>query len=188
MLTTVLFGTCTTQLSFQDCTSNLAAFSSQLSTSCAKELSDNNDLVTSTQTALLAYPIVRNAGCLEDQVSGAYCYVDAVHAANPSDLYLYQLSLGTPMPNGTTPSCSACAGSILGVYAGALQGQLTNGSTKALAKTYDSAASGAVRTCGSGFAVVGLTSGALPVLPKVSMWSLGWYSAVAAASMWIAFV
>ena len=131
-LTIILFGTCTTDLSFDDCTSNLAAFSSQLSTACSKELSDTNELVLSTQTSLLAYPVIRNAGCLEDQVSGAYCYVDAVHAASPSDLYLYQLPLGTPMPNGTTPSCSACAGSILGVYAGALEAHSTNGSTKAL--------------------------------------------------------
>ena len=38
-------------------------------TTYSKELSDTNELVLSTQTSLLAYPVVRNMGYLEDRVA-----------------------------------------------------------------------------------------------------------------------
>lgn len=122
-------------------------------------------MVLDTQTALMAYPIVRNAGCLISQAgTQSFCYVDAVHNTNPADLYLYQLPLGVSFPNNTTPSCSACAGSVLGVFAGALQADggpsPGNGSTNGLKETYDAAAalSANPQRCGAGYATVGIAS------------------------------
>lgn len=109
-------------------------------------------MVTSAILALKAYPVVRSAGCLINQQSDAYCYEEAVHAQSPYDLYLYSLPLGIGMPNSSTPSCSSCAGNLMGVYADALQSG--NDSATGLKSTYESAASAAVASCGDGFAVI----------------------------------
>ena len=164
----MLFGTCNTPISFDDCTSNMDWFASQLNSACAKELSINNALVQSTLLGLQAYPVVRTAGCLIDQRANTYCYLDAVHASSPADLYLYQLPLATPMPQGVTPSCSACAGSVLGVYFAALQDNAAgNESARGLQSTYESAASNASSTCGTGYAQL-LSSGSQPLVNRPS--------------------
>ena|ERR1700736_6376892 len=104
---------------------------------------------------------MRNAGCLPDQTTKAYCFVEAAHSTNPSDLYFYQLPGGIPLPNNTTPSCSSCTKSLLGIYYQALQtaskGTLTN-----LWNTYASGEALAVAQCGAGYAQAqAATGGAL---------------------------
>lgn len=76
---------------------------------------------------------------------------------------MYSLPLGLAMPEGTTPTCSACAKSLFGMYVGALneeheehqQGEEEGdeeGRYDALRKTYDSAASQAGSRCGGDYA------------------------------------
>ncbi|KAH8108741.1 hypothetical protein DFH11DRAFT_1631010 [Phellopilus nigrolimitatus] len=155
-LNAIVFGTCDTTPSFSACTANMNWFASSLSSSCSRELSEEDNLVTQTLLALHAYPILRRAGCLVDQTTNTYCYSLAAHSASPADLYLYQIPLGIGMPNTTTPSCSSCASSLLGVFAEAIK--TGNSSADGLQGTYDSAAAAAAATCGSGYAQIGLVS------------------------------
>lgn len=162
-LSNIIFGTCNTANSFDSCTQSLASYASQLSTSCSKEVQQSNSLVLTTREGLLNYPVMRNAGCLQDQAgSGGFCYVEAVHQSNPADLYLYQLPFGVPLPQAAKPTCSPCGGSVLSSFASALQnGQGNgNGSTDGLEATYNAAASAAASACGSGYAQLGVANGA----------------------------
>ena len=189
-----MFGTCNTAISFSDCTANLARYASQLQTSCSREISQGNSVVLDTQTGLLAYPILRDAGCLISQAgSQSYCYVEAVHNTNPADLYLYQLPLGIAAPNNSDPSCSACAGSVLGVFATALQADggrnEGNGSTDALKMTYDAAAalSANPQACGAGYASVGIVTASAAMrlsLDASGMWMTVGVLLAASLSLW----
>lgn len=158
-LNTLLWGTCNTAISFDQCTSNLDWFAGQLTSACPDEIADGNSMVESTILALKAYPVVRSAGCLVDQQSSAYCYEEAVHAQSPYDLYLYSLPVGIGMPNTSAPSCSSCSGSLYNLYAEALQAN--NDSATGLKSTYNSAASAAVSACGNGFAALNVASSAV---------------------------
>ena len=95
-------------------------------------------------TGLQAYSLMRDAACLVDQSTNAYCYVSATHNPNPSDLYFYQLPLGISLPSTTEPSCSACTKSLMQLFS------LANNVT-ALEGTYGGAAAVADGTCGEGY-------------------------------------
>lgn len=157
-LNTLIFGTCNTTPSFLTCTLNMDWFASALPSACSQEIAEDNSMVQQTLLALKAYPIVRTTGCLIDQSTNQYCYLEAAHSQNPYESYLYLLPLGLSLPNDTTPSCSACSRTVLNVYAEALQ--TPNSSSDGLKDTYNLAASQAEESCGSGFAQTGLASGA----------------------------
>lgn len=166
-LNAIVWGTCNTDVSSDVCSSNMAGFASQLQSLCSAEISSENaQVVQALQGALLnlskslyltpflglqAYDMMRSAGCLADQVTNSYCYVEASHSTDPSDLYFYQLPIGLSLPNNTTPSCSSCTKSLMGVYADAL-GKASKGSLSALSKTYSSAEEVAVKQCGDNYA------------------------------------
>lgn len=108
-------------------------------------------LTTFISLGLQAFDLMRTAGCLPDQVTDSYCYVEAAHSTDPSDLYFYQLPNGIPLPNNTTPSCSSCTKSLMGLYVQALEN--TPKDTLAdLQSTYARAQLLAVAQCGSGYA------------------------------------
>jgi hypothetical protein len=94
---------------------------------------------------------MRTAGCLPDQTSNAYCYVEAAHSPNPSDLYFYQLPMGIALPPNTTPSCSSCTKSLLALYAQTLE-NAPKGTLTDLQKTYSSGERVAVAQCGASYA------------------------------------
>lgn len=100
---------------------------------------------------------MRTAGCLPDQVTNSYCYVEAAHSVDPSDLYFYQLPIGIPLPNSTTPSCSSCTKTLMGLYAQALE-NAPKGTLADLRTTYGSAQTVAVAQCGSGYAQATVTT------------------------------
>jgi len=110
---------------------------------------------------LQSFNLMRSAGCLQDQSTNAYCFVEAAHSTNPSDLFFYQLPLGISLPNNTTPSCSTCAKSLLAIYSQALQ-SAPKGTLADLQKTYLSGEEVAVAQCGAGYAQASaITGGAL---------------------------
>jgi hypothetical protein len=94
-----------------------------------------------------------NAGCLSDPATDSYCYVGAVVNPNPSDLYFYQLPLGTMLTNSTASSCSTCTKSLLGLYETALGNGAELVDLSGLRETYPSAAALAGSECGQGYAV-----------------------------------
>ena len=173
LLNEVVWGTCNTDLSSDVCTANMAWFASELQTECATDLKDENAMAVDTlqgaflrlpcplhpfslsirtnpPTGLNAFPLMLTAGCLADQLTNTYCYVEAAHSSSPSDLFFYQLPQGLPLPNGTAPSCSSCVKSLMGAYASALG---TNAAALGpLGQTYGAAEKEAVAQCGEGYA------------------------------------
>lgn len=112
-----------------------------------------------------------NAACIVDPVTNAYCYVEAAHNSNPSDLYLYQLPIDIAFPNSATPTCSSCSKDILDMYLGALDNSTQAADLHALGLTYNSGARASDTQCGSTFATVS-SSNAVP------SWSLSWIHAL----------
>jgi hypothetical protein len=105
-------------------------------------------------TGLQAFPLMRNTGCLTDPSTNTYCFVDATYNSNPADYYYYQLPLGIAVPNTTTPSCSSCTQSLLGMYVSNVK------NLSGLTDTYESAAKLAQEQCGTSYAVGQPSAGA----------------------------
>jgi type IV secretory pathway VirB6-like protein len=94
---------------------------------------------------LQSYTMMRQVGCLPDQTSSTYCYVEAAYNRNPSDLYFYSLPYGIPLPNNTNLSCSGCTKSVMALFGS--QVNITDG----LEKTYNAAANQASSKCGADY-------------------------------------
>jgi len=125
---------------------------------------------------------MRTAACLANQRTSSYCFVDAVAAAFngvPSDIYFYQLPLGTSLP-GTktqqgikmTATCSTCVRSLMDLYSQYLPrasggGGLDNGTELLIQRTYGDASAFVGKQCGTGYVAntLSLTSAALPRIP-----------------------
>lgn len=165
-LNTLLWGICNTVPTADQCVANMGWFAQELQTVCKIDLQNRVALAVDSLTGLQAFGVMREAGCAVDQSTQTYCYADAVHSTNPSDLYFYQLALGTPLPNITTPSCSACTKTVMGIFAQ----QATNLSSLEL--TYPPAASAATKTCGQAYAesVVSSARRAVGGFPGVVLW------------------
>ncbi|CAL1699644.1 unnamed protein product [Somion occarium] len=143
-LNTIIWGTCNTDASSDQCTANTGWFADTLKSQCSQDLINMNTLVVETLTELQAYSLMRTAACLPDPSTNTYCYVEAAHNTNPADLYFYQLPFGIKVPATSKPSCSSCTKSVMALYAQSLN-------VSALAKTYDSAAAVANGACGTGY-------------------------------------
>jgi len=147
-LNSIIWGTCNTSLGQDQCNDNMAWFTSALKSECASDLKDNNAVTVETLQALQAFTVMSQAACLADPSTNAYCYVKAVVNSNPSDLYFYSLPLGTTLPASSSPSCSACTKSLMGLYADAMKTTDLDG----LKETYTGAAEFANKACGAGYA------------------------------------
>lgn len=120
---------------------------------------------------------MRDTACLVDQSTNSYCYVEAVRNTNPSDLYFYQLPLGTKLPADTKPSCSACTKSVMQLYS---QAQSLMG----LQTTYNAAASLADTACGAGYVQEATITGGATALPLAGRWTLVLVPLVVAVVGW----
>lgn len=162
-LNNVIWGICNPTLGYSQCVTNMAWFASTLKTQCEADIEDNNANAVDTLASLQAYPTMYTAACLTDPTTDTYCYVNAVHNSDPSDLYFYELPLGINVPNSSTPSCSACTKSLMTVYADGLDNSSTSGLLDDLRKTYPPAQELATGNCGSDYArtVAAVASGAL---------------------------
>jgi len=112
----------------------------------------NNTNVVTTLTGLQAFDLMYQVGCLSDPSTHTYCYLNAVHNSNPSDIYIYQLPLGLAYPNASTPTCSTCAKVVMGDYLNALQNTSTSSALGVLKSNYPSAEQDLVAGCGTDFA------------------------------------
>ena len=113
---------------------------------------------------------MRDAACLADPASNAFCFIDAVRNTDPTDMYFYQLPLGIALPLNANPLCSSCTGSILGIYAQALHDPSQADSLGALKKTYEPAAAVAIKSCGASYATAIANGGAVALRRKSSAW------------------
>lgn len=152
---------------------NMGWFADALKTACAQDLTDQNAMAVATLNDLQAYSLVRETGCLTDPTTNTYCYLNAVRNSNPSDAYFYGLPLGEKLPKTTTPSCSACTRSVMGVYSAALEDPAQAADLTGLKKTYTEAAQLAVSSCGNGYAAITVVNGAAPALGREFLWCTG---------------
>jgi hypothetical protein len=143
-----VWGTCNTVTPADECSANMAWFASQLKSDCASDLASKNAQIVQSLASLQTYDLFRQAGCLADAGSGAYCYVEAAVSSNPSDLYLYSLPFGTPFPSSAKPSCSTCAKSIMSLFSSEAT------SVDGLVQTYNLAARAQNARCGGNYATV----------------------------------
>ncbi|RDX42456.1 hypothetical protein OH76DRAFT_101828 [Lentinus brumalis] len=176
-LNVIIWGTCNTDLSAEQCSSNMGWFASQMQSVCKKEIAENNALVMDALAGLQAYSMMREAACQVNQKTDTYCYVEATQSTHPSDLYLYQLPLGLALPNTTVPSCTSCVQDLMSVFA-------KEGTSNAqLKETYGPASAIVNNACGSQFvATLNATTGngarALAVGAR-----LGWAAGMALLGM-----
>ncbi|KAF5390831.1 hypothetical protein D9757_004456 [Collybiopsis confluens] len=155
-LNAVVWGTCNPPLGVDQCASIMTSYASSLRSACSKDLSDRNLNAVNTLSALQAYSLTYNAGCLPDPTTDSYCYVKAAHSTNPSDLYFYSLPSGTSISNTTTLTCSSCTKSLMSLYVNSLN---ANASLyPQLAQVYGSAQALASSTCGPTYAQVSTNS------------------------------
>jgi len=159
LLTDIIWGTCNTVESEVDCQTKMNNLTSTLQVQCQTEVSQNNALVQQALTGFEMYTAMRDAACQVDSNTNAYCLAEAVANPSPADLYFYLLPYGSPLPNGTVPSCSSCIKSVLGIYAQAVtapsSGSSLPGSSPSsvpLDRTYPEAAQIAVDKCGAVYA------------------------------------
>ena len=151
-MNSLIWGTCNTNTPYAQCKANMGWFASTLGTQCTDELTGKNSLVVNTLTALQAFEVMHDAACLEDPTTDTYCYLNAVRASKPSDLYYYNLPLGVKLPKTVAPSCSSCTKSVMALYASTLKNSSKSTSLTGLKTTYDSAAALSQSNCGADFA------------------------------------
>ncbi|KAF8581330.1 hypothetical protein K439DRAFT_1636274 [Ramaria rubella] len=176
LINNIIWGTCNTPPTEETCNALMADQLMQLNSVCKDDITAGNPVALQAQVGFESYTAMRTAACLSDASTNSYCYTEAVAASPPADIYFYALPLGTPLPNGTKPSCSPCVQSVLAVYAqyvnpsvdgsgtvsiGSSTGNSTASAIQALplpilSKTYPGAARVAQQQCGRTFASVGV--------------------------------
>ncbi|KIM24263.1 hypothetical protein M408DRAFT_331887 [Serendipita vermifera MAFF 305830] len=106
LLTSIIYGTCSTTPSKDECVARMDGFATDLRGACSAELEDGHAMAWDALNGMKNYAMMREAACLRNQRTNAYCFAEALAATPPSDVYFYQLPLGTPLP-GTTVTTTA---------------------------------------------------------------------------------
>jgi len=158
LLNSLVWGTCNTTLPYNQCQNNMASFASSLQTTCAQELVNQNLLVVNSLIALRAFQVMHDSACLADPTTNAYCFLSAVQNTNPSNFFIYSLPLGLALPKTSTPSCSACLKSTMGIYATALQDRPQAALLTGLNSVYQASAQLVVQLCGAAFAQTSISA------------------------------
>ncbi|KAI0676356.1 hypothetical protein C8Q78DRAFT_987033 [Trametes maxima] len=159
LLNTIIWGTCNTTPSAEQCTANMGWFADNIKTQCAGDIAANTPIVQDAVAGLQAYAVMRTAACQTNALTNTYCYLEAAQSTHPSDLYLYQLPLGLRLPNATVPSCTACVQGLMKTFVDASAG--AGAQLSRLQKTYPAAAAVVNGACGAEFvATMAGTNGA----------------------------
>ena len=119
-MNTLVWGSCNANVPQSQCSANMSWFAEELQRACALDLTNGNAQARTTLQALEAYEVMQEAACLVDPSTNTYCYLNAVHNTNPTDLYYYMLPLGSPLPNSARSTCIACTKNLMSIYSTAL--------------------------------------------------------------------
>lgn len=111
LMTSIIYGTCSTTTSKDDCVNRMDIFAIELKTACVAELADGHAMAWDALNGMKNYAMMREAACLRNQRTNAYCFAEALAATPPSDIYFYQLPLGTPLPGTTVTTTAAVVSS-----------------------------------------------------------------------------
>ena len=85
--------------------------------SCGQDLANGQPAAQLALDGLTEYDLQREATCLANPATQAYCFVEALSAKPPTNSYLYFLPSGSALPATAKASCDACSKATLGVYA-----------------------------------------------------------------------
>ncbi|GAA96038.1 uncharacterized protein L969DRAFT_90271 [Mixia osmundae IAM 14324] len=111
---------------------------------CGNDLKAGNALAQSALNGFLNYDMMSQVGCLKDNSTGDYCFAEAAsNDTSVTDLYWYQLPLGTTLPSGTQASCDACLVKTMSIYS-----DYASNSTLPISRTYNQARSVGSINCG----------------------------------------
>jgi len=148
-LTAVVGGTCDTDMDAESCVEVMDWHAQEIMNpdTCGQDIEDKESLAVTALEGFRAYRMMRQAGCLINPVTEAYCYVEAVASLLPNDLYFWTTAIGTPLPNSTIPTCSTCTQSLLATFS-----EYANDSSLLVSETYPFAAQKAEQKCGSSYA------------------------------------
>ncbi|CAE6422970.1 unnamed protein product [Rhizoctonia solani] len=148
-LTAVMGGTCDTTRSIDDCRTTMDWLASEIVKPgvCGPDIANQNGNVLEALNGFKTYDLMRQAGCLVNQRSNAYCFVESVASSSPVDTYFYALPIGTPVPQKSIPSCSPCIKSLMSLYAG-----YATDKSLPLSKVYSPAQKLAASSCGPDYA------------------------------------
>ncbi|EJF59743.1 hypothetical protein BD309DRAFT_876085 [Dichomitus squalens] len=153
-LNVIIWGTCNTDLSAEQCAGNMQWFADNIQSACKQDIAANNALVTDAVAGLSAYSVMREAACQVNAQTDTYCYVEAAQSTHPADLYLYELPLGLALPNNTVPSCTTCVKNLMGTF------DQDGANVTRLKSTYGPAAATINNACGASFvAEINTTTG-----------------------------
>ena len=177
LINNIMYGTCNTRPTLATCDATMTSYLTQLNSICATDITNKNPVVLQAQIGFQSYTAMRTAACLENAISGRYCFVEALAASPPQDVYYWALPLGTGIPTNVKPTCGACVQSVLAVYSQYVSSSGTTGSPvipnggtssgnstaaatppsplPVLSKTYPAAVRLAASTCGGAFANLG---------------------------------
>lgn len=97
-----------------------------LETVCAKDLGQSRTNVNGTLRGMALYREWYGAACIPNDVTGAYCYIEAMASSNPADQYMYYLLSGLEIPSDSKPTCSLCLNSLWSAYIAALSSMQDN--------------------------------------------------------------
>lgn len=148
LLNSIVWGTCETTIPEDQCVANMSWFAQGLKSACAKDLEEGNANAVDALEGLQAYKLMRTAGCAVDPNTNTYCYINAVHNTNPSDVYYYNLPLGLSMPKTAVPTCSSCTRNLMSIFSEGLQ---SGQELAALRRSYQAASEATSRSCGASF-------------------------------------
>ncbi|CAE6424974.1 unnamed protein product [Rhizoctonia solani] len=148
-LTAVMGGTCDTARPIDECRTTMGWLASEIVKPevCGTDIANQNGNVLEALNGFKTYDLMRQGGCLVNQRSNAYCFVESVASSSPVDTYFYALPLGTPVPQKSTPSCSPCIKSLMSLYA-----QYATDKSLPLSKVYSPAQKLAANSCGADYA------------------------------------
>lgn len=152
--------------SVSQCTSTLASLANQLikDDNCGEEYKLGNPNVVDAYVDLVSYEPLYHASCLKNPVTDNYCFVDAAtNSTNSADYDVYFIPFGNALEDhdeaswdNNTPTCNKCLRETMGVYE-----RFARVDGQPLVQSYLPSATVVDRHCGSGFADLNVTVGAV---------------------------
>ncbi|KAH7107046.1 hypothetical protein BKA62DRAFT_685862 [Auriculariales sp. MPI-PUGE-AT-0066] len=146
-LNQLVWGTCHTVSSRDECVDTMKGLEGQIRTACKDELKTRNAIAVAALVGFSNWAQYRDLGCIINPRSNAYCYVESLNAADANDAYLYSLPLGIDMKT-PRPTCSRCAQQVMGTLR-----QYAGNATLPIAKTYPEIQSATSTACGADYAL-----------------------------------
>lgn len=158
-ITQVLDATCAANSTM--CASYLTGLVADMdsASNCGPDLNNDIPVAQQIRLGLLAYNTMYAASCLKEDLTGSYCFANAItNSSSPTDSYIYYLPLNQSLVGGSQPTCNKCLQETMGVFqvAAANTSNTVSGSYQSSAKLIN-------ELCGPGF-----VNATIPVLTRAN--------------------